>query len=216
MKEMADVMKKAWSSHPVLSLLTYSLLYLVKQSFGIPGSVLLNLMAGAFMSSWLAWPLCCLLAAAGASACFLVSGNVARELLMPLVGKRLLSFRNRVDAARREKKLLWYLLFLRAFPFTPNWLVNLASPWVGVPLRPFFLSVLLGLAPYNLVTVRAGRLLLTLSSASDALSWTNMGQLLIIALLALAPALLQSKAAALLPMTRVPASGRRVIVGKLA
>eukprot|EP00753_Platysulcus_tardus_P006269 PLAT14051.1.p1 GENE.PLAT14051.1~~PLAT14051.1.p1 ORF type:complete len:146 (+),score=36.06 PLAT14051.1:35-472(+) len=133
-----------------------------------------------------------------------------------LVGKRLLSFRNRVDAARREKKLLWYLLFLRAFPFTPNWLVNLASPWVGVPLRPFFLSVLLGLAPYNLVTVRAGRLLLTLSSASDALSWTNMGQLLIIALLALAPALLQSKAAALLPMTRVPASGRRVIVGKLA
>lgn len=40
---------------------------------------------------------------------------------------------------------------------TPNWLINMASPQVGVPLKAFFVSVLLGLAPYNFLTCNAGK-----------------------------------------------------------
>lgn len=43
-----------------------------------------------------------------------------------------------------EGSLLFLLISLRLFPMTPNWLLNMASPLVGVPLPLFFLSVLIG------------------------------------------------------------------------
>ena len=43
-----------------------------------------------------------------------------------------------------EGSLLFVLISLRLFPMTPNWLLNVASPLVGVPLPLFFLSVLIG------------------------------------------------------------------------
>ena len=40
---------------------------------------------------------------------------------------------------------LMMLLSLRLFPVSPNWLLNIASPHVGVKLYKFALSVLLGM-----------------------------------------------------------------------
>ena len=41
-------------------------------------------------------------------------------------------------------ELLLVLLSLRLFPMSPNWLLNLSSPLLGVPLHLFFISVLFG------------------------------------------------------------------------
>jgi len=54
---------------------------------------------------------------------------------------------------------------------TPNWLINMASPQVGVPIRSFFLSVLVGLAPYNFLCCNAGAALAELKSLDDVVSW---------------------------------------------
>lgn len=40
--------------------------------------------------------------------------------------------------------LFFYLLFLRLFPMSPNWFMNMVSPIVGVPASHFFLSVFIG------------------------------------------------------------------------
>ena len=45
-----------------------------------------------------------------------------------------------------EGSLLFLLISLRLFPMTPNSLLNMASPVVGVPLHLFFISVLIGKA----------------------------------------------------------------------
>ena len=40
--------------------------------------------------------------------------------------------------------LFFFLLFLRLFPMSPNWFLNMTSPIIGIPLFQFFLSVLIG------------------------------------------------------------------------
>ena len=44
----------------------------------------------------------------------------------------------------RNNGLFTFLISLRLFPMTPNWLINMASPIVGVPLISFFFSVFFG------------------------------------------------------------------------
>ena len=40
--------------------------------------------------------------------------------------------------------MIFFLLSLRLFPVTPNWFLNMASPIVGIPILPFFISVFIG------------------------------------------------------------------------
>ena len=40
--------------------------------------------------------------------------------------------------------LFFFLLFLRLFPMTPNWFLNLSAPILNIPLSQFFFSVLIG------------------------------------------------------------------------
>ena len=49
-----------------------------------------------------------------------------------------------VQLNENRGSLLFLLVSLRLLPMTPNWLLNIGSPIVGVPLHLFFLSVLIG------------------------------------------------------------------------
>lgn len=51
-----------------------------------------------------------------------------------------------------KSDLLWYLVFLRVIPMSPNWLINVTAPIVGVPFLTFAASVFIGLMPYNFCT----------------------------------------------------------------
>ena len=53
-----------------------------------------------------------------------------------------ISFSFQVEENRDS--LFFFLLFLRFFPMTPNWFLNMASPIVNVPMHLFFLSVFIG------------------------------------------------------------------------
>jgi len=46
-----------------------------------------------------------------------------------------------------HSSLLLALISLRLFPMSPNWLLNVISPLLGIPLPLFFISVLLGNSP---------------------------------------------------------------------
>ena len=40
--------------------------------------------------------------------------------------------------------LFFFLLFLRLFPMSPNWFLNMAAPILNIPVHLFFLSVFVG------------------------------------------------------------------------
>ena len=61
---------------------------------------------------------------------------------MYYLGNRLRALEERLTDDQHS--LLFILLSLRLFPMSPNWLLNVSSPLLGVPLHLFFISVLLG------------------------------------------------------------------------
>lgn len=181
--------------------------YSLKQSFSIPGSALLNVMAGFIFGVGIGVPLVALLTAAGASGCYFLSGLVGSELiaLSSSLQHRVDHLRSLIDREKRRGSggLFLYMLILRVFPFTPNFFVNLASPLVGVPFATFFASCAIGLVPYAYITVAAGETLQRLSAAgsegartmqlSDILDVATMIKLALLALALLVPVLLKRR-----------------------
>lgn len=142
-------------------LLFITSLYLLLQTFCIPGTVVLNAAVGAVMGTLLGVPFCTLLGTAGATCCYLLSRTVGTSLVEAadarlMKGKGITMIRGQV--ARFRADLFVYLLFLRLTPILPNWLVNLASPVVGVPLHTFAGATMLGILPQTYLTVRFGSL----------------------------------------------------------
>ncbi|KAL4117472.1 hypothetical protein PRIC2_011463 [Phytophthora ramorum] len=159
-----------------LALTCFTVFYILKQTFAIPGSALLNVFAGAFLPLTLAFPLVCTLTACGASCCYLLSQSLASEEIVLSLSERVLpgklhTLRLKIEDARERGQLPFLLLFLRLF-----------AP-----------SVAFGLLPYNFVTVNAGAMLSTLRSTSDLLDLRTMGLLVVLAVGMLIPALLKRK-----------------------
>lgn len=154
--------------------------------------------AGAVLPLYVAFPLVSVLTACGASLCYLLSSVLASEAIVSGVCERVLPgklpmLRQQIEQAREEGELLFMLLFLRVFPFSPNWFLNMASPWLQVPLSLFTPSVCFGLMPYNFITVQAGAMLSTLRSTSDMLDPRTIGSLVLLALGMLVPAIIKKR-----------------------
>ncbi|KAE8965005.1 hypothetical protein PR002_g28809 [Phytophthora rubi] len=73
-----------------LALACFTCVYVLKQTFAIPSSALLNVFAGAVLPLMLAFPLVCVLTACGASCCYLLSQNLASEDIVLSLSERLL------------------------------------------------------------------------------------------------------------------------------
>ncbi len=123
--------------------------YVTLQALAIPGPLLLSIVAGALYGVVNGSLFVALCATTGASLCYMLSASVAGPLVTWAAPERLAALRRRVAGARAKGVLVWYLLFLRLTPLAPNWLVNAASPVVGVPLAPFVLATAVGLVPAN-------------------------------------------------------------------
>ncbi|XP_057192459.1 transmembrane protein 41A-A isoform X2 [Triplophysa rosa] len=92
-----------------------------------------------------------------------------------------------------QSSFFFFLLFLRFFPMSPNWFLNMASPILNIPVTLFFMAVFIGLMPYNFICVQTGSMLSDISSLDDLFSWTVVFQLLLIACVALLPGALIRK-----------------------
>mmetsp|Transcript_367 Transcript_367/g.672 ORF Transcript_367/g.672 Transcript_367/m.672 type:complete len:298 (-) Transcript_367:909-1802(-) len=161
----------------LLVLFGFCAIYLFKQTFAVPGSVFLNIVAGMVWGLPLGWPLVCVLSASGATFCYLLSWLIAGDMVDNIGPDSTGRFKKSVYQVRLKSSsiqdrqgwlpFLVYLTSLRLFPATPNWLLNFVLPHCKVPIHLFFFSVLLGLLPYNFVTVSAGNVLATVNSTAD-------------------------------------------------
>ncbi|XP_065836257.1 transmembrane protein 41A-like [Oscarella lobularis] len=186
-KLVAQTLSTYKEKHPWRVLLLFCSAYLYKQTFAIPGSALLNVLAGALFGLQKAFGLVCFLTACGASLCYCLSTLFGYPITQYYFKERMDLFQAKVAA--NSNGLFFFLLSLRIFPMTPNWLINVASPLVGVPIHLFYFSVLFGLMPYNLLCCHAGVVLSQLSSFGDLFTWNVLLQLVALALGVSLPAL---------------------------
>ncbi|KAH7331816.1 hypothetical protein KP509_20G051700 [Ceratopteris richardii] len=169
-------------------LLGYIATYIFMQTFMIPGTIFLSLLAGALFGVFKGLLLVVFSATAGASSCYFLSKLIARPLVFWAWPDKIRYFRSKVSQQR--EKLLNYILFLRVTPTLPNTFINLASPIVDVPFCTFFLGTLFGLVPASLITVRAGLALGDLQSLDDLYNLKTIAFLFGIGLLLIIPTMM--------------------------
>ncbi|GAA5900644.1 hypothetical protein JCM5296_006736 [Sporobolomyces johnsonii] len=146
-----------------------TLLFLWKQCFSIPGSVLTNILFGALYGTTMGTWWACLWTAAGSTGAYAIALVIA-----PLVEYY---FATPLDMTRRALKLphpsaspaattvplsgsdlFSHLLLARFFPLLPYSVLNVISGVLRLPLLPFFTTLLLGSFPFNFATVSIGNL----------------------------------------------------------
>ncbi|EGT32371.1 hypothetical protein CAEBREN_16207 [Caenorhabditis brenneri] len=180
LRDLSSSLGRYEESHAVYTLLLFSTAYLYKQTFAIPGSFFMNLLAGALFGTLRGVALVCTLNSIGASFCFCLSALFASPIVDRYLTARIENLRCLVNA---ERDRLWvFLISARVFPFTPHWLLNIASPFLDVPLRYHASSVFVGLFPYNLLCVRAGTVLAEVNSMSDVFDVWTLSELFVVSL----------------------------------
>lgn len=197
----AEFISLAAQRRPASVLAALALTFAFKQTFCVPGSAVLNLFAGIAFGSFFGTAISAFMTAAGASLAYLLSAEFGAALLTRWsLEERVMPLRLRVGAAQKSGALSLYLIALRLATVMPQWLVNLASPHVAVPLNSFFVCTLIGALPHSFLTVSAGAelaaLLRTRAAAgedapelvwSDIVSWKAAAMLMGLAALVAIP-----------------------------
>ncbi|CAL0300654.1 unnamed protein product [Lupinus luteus] len=188
---LKDYLSTYAKNHPAQFILGYCSTYIFMQTFMIPGTIFMSLLAGALFGVVRGIMLVVFNATAGASSCFFLSKLIGRPLVSWLWPEKLRFFQ--AEIAKRRDKLFNYMLFLRVTPTLPNLFINLASPIVDVPFHTFFLGTLIGLIPAAYITVRAGLALGDLKSVRDLYDIKTLSVLFLIGFVAILPTLLKRK-----------------------
>ncbi|XP_037422302.1 uncharacterized membrane protein At4g09580-like [Triticum dicoccoides] len=179
------------SEHQANFVLGYCSIYIFMQTFMIPGTIFMSLLAGALFGVIKGGVLVVFTATAGASSCYFLSKLIGRPLVCWLWPERLRYFQSEI--AKRKDKLLNYMLFLRITPTLPNTFINMASPIVDIPFHIFFAATLIGLIPASYITVKAGRALGDLRSVRELYDFKTLVVLFLIGSVAVVPTILKRK-----------------------
>jgi len=201
LEQLKDVVTKLAGVQLYKVLPLFCAAYLFKQTFAIPGSMLLNLLAGALFGWKVGFLLSSVLTATGATFCYLLAKFLGKEVAEKYFPKALVKFQQQMSA--NQNRLPYFLLFLRLFPCSPNWAINMCSGVLGVPMHLFFLTVLFGLGPYNYICVQTGDILTSIKTLSDIFTVGTMLQLTGVAFVALAPTLFVNNCEGRKPTSKV-------------
>uniref|UniRef100_A0A8C2PI43 Transmembrane protein 41A n=1 Tax=Capra hircus TaxID=9925 RepID=A0A8C2PI43_CAPHI len=118
LRELSEVLREYRKEHQVYVFLLFCSAYLYKQSFAIPGSSFLNVLAGALFGPWLGLLLCCVLTSVGATGCYLLSSVFGKQLVVSYFPDKVFLL---------QKKVIWTLFFCVPCPVTKDtvlWKVN--------------------------------------------------------------------------------------------
>ncbi|XP_028822806.1 transmembrane protein 41A-A-like [Denticeps clupeoides] len=208
LKEMAALLRVYQEEHTAYVLLLFCGAYLYKQSFAIPGSSLLNILAGALFGPWQGLLLACLLTSVGSTFCFLLSKAFGKQYIVHLFPEKVSMLQRKVE--ENKNSLFFFLLFIRCFPMSPNWLLNMTAPIVNIPVTFFFFSIFIGLMPYNFICVQTGSMLSDVASLDHLFTWHVLLRLLAVACAALLPgALIGRCSSGRLPTAQLDCTNRR-------
>ncbi|XP_023711791.2 transmembrane protein 41A-like [Cryptotermes secundus] len=124
LQHLTKILKLYKDRNWIYVLVLFCSAYIYKQTFIIPGSALLNVLGGALFGIYVGFPLACLLSGIGASCCYLWSYWLGKDLLEYYIPDKMKILQEKVT--RNQHRQLYYLMFLRMFPMSPNWLIKLS------------------------------------------------------------------------------------------
>ncbi|CAF4292449.1 unnamed protein product, partial [Adineta steineri] len=184
-KILGNILYKYSKHHRYIIMIAFFLTYIFLQTFAIPGSIFLSILAGFLYPFPLALFLVCLCSSLGASFCYLLSQLFGRHIVLKYFQTKVSLWQKKVQA--HSDSLFWFIIFLRLTPILPNWFINVCSPILDVPLGPFFAGTFAGVALPSILFIQAGKTLHQLTSPSDVFSWRSMLMLGFCAILSLLP-----------------------------
>jgi len=139
------------SSHMILAPAMFFLIYAAVVAFSLPGGAVMTIAGGFLFGTLFGTSLVVLSATAGAVAIFLAAKTSLGEFLRAKAGPWLKKFE-----AGFQKNAFSYLLVLRLVPLFPFFVVNLVPAFLGVNLRTYALTTLLGIIPGTFVFASVG------------------------------------------------------------
>jgi len=142
---------------PQYTFVAFMAVYILLQTFAIPGPIVLSILSGALYPFIFAQVIVGFCATTGATLCYLLSSVLGRSLASRLIPSMIKNFDKKVKS--NKENLFYYMLFLRITPLLPNWFVNVSSPIVGIPIKTFILGTFFGLIPANFLHVSTGKAL---------------------------------------------------------
>jgi len=193
-KAVFNVLYLYKDTHQVYIISVLGSIYLFSQAFPLfmlwlPGTAsAISLIVGALFGFSKGFIICVVLANLGPLLAYSLSAYTGKPIVATLFPSRLDGLRRQVDS--QGGNLLGFLIFLRVSPF-PNFLINIASPVVGVPLKSFMLATFLGLLPNTLALVSMGVTLKELTSLNTGVGM--MGLLGVLAVTAVIPGILKRR-----------------------
>ena len=164
------------------------------QTFSVPGSMYLCILAGALWGVPVALPIVCISIATGASFCYMLSKHVGDCIrVMPRWQQRVDTWKATVQ--QYEGNLLSYLTILRMMPVPPHFVVNIIAPHLGVPLSTFWLSTLCGVFCTSLIYTAIGKEIgqITSSDSFHIFTWQNMLLMTVVAMAFILPTLVKGR-----------------------
>jgi len=135
----------------VLAILVYMAVYAVIIAFSLPGGAVLTLTGGFLFGTLSGGMITVVGATIGATGLFLVARTGLGEPLRARAGPAV----RKIEAEFRKNS--WsYLLFFRLVPIFPFWMVNLALAFLGVELKAFVITTMIGIIPGTFVYASLG------------------------------------------------------------
>jgi len=190
---LANMLKEYNEHHWWAVFLLFSSAYLYKQAFAIPGSVFLNILSGALYGSIFGTIITSVYSAIGATGCYLLSRQIFGVIIERYFSSKVQSIRTFIQTQQQIGSLFSVLLSLRFFPMSPNWLMNMSAPLVGIPVPIFAASVGVGLIPYNFICAQAGSIVSQITSVNDLLTPKVLLTFATMALVAAVPGIIKNR-----------------------
>uniref|UniRef100_A0A1I7XDC2 Transmembrane protein 41B n=1 Tax=Heterorhabditis bacteriophora TaxID=37862 RepID=A0A1I7XDC2_HETBA len=184
-KELGRILSHYKEQHFGVVFAGVVVVYLMLQSFAIPGSIFLTILSGYLFPFAAALLLVCTCSASGAVVCYFLSYLFGRSVVMHHFPERLNQWQEEVG--KHRDNLLNYIVFLRVTPLLPNWFINIASPVLDVPVGPFFWGTFIGVAPPSFLYIQAGSTLEQMTHTNIAWNWNSIALLTFFAILSVLP-----------------------------
>lgn len=174
-----------------------SALFVFKQAFSVPGSILVNILFGSLYGTYAATLCACLFTGVGSVLAYYMA-----RLCSPLVERffpRALATTRSALLSGSSSDLFSYLLLARLFPLLPYSALNIACGVLKVPVSPYFMTLVLGSFPYNFVTTQLGDLLGELANSAEAgninaiWTWDLIFKLAVASILSAAPVIFKEQ-----------------------
>jgi uncharacterized membrane protein YdjX (TVP38/TMEM64 family) len=156
-----------YAAHPLAVAAAYFAVYVAVTGLSLPGAALLTLFGGAVFGLWWGTLIVSFASSIGATAAFLSSRFLFRDVVQRKFGDKL-----RAINAGVEREGAFYLFTLRLVPLFPFFVINLAMALTPIRTRTFYWVSQLGMLLGTIVYVNAGAQLAQIDSARGILSPT--------------------------------------------